>query len=337
MIHAGTIVLIALSCGRQPEIVALSTDSPAYVLGKDLTPLFSALDPDSNRVFVKADAFAVSAGEMLEFIHASYGKQSERLKTFEAQQLMEFINRTSRQIVEKRLLLNSARKAKVKVTSVEVDSALRLQYARMGGEEAFQQYISENQIDFDRVHSDMEENLIISQHLQDVIDERSKVTEEEIQEAYQAFRKDTTATVRHILLLTQDKSESEKREIRSRMEEILTQAKSGADFAELARMHTEDPGSKENGGLYENFSRGTMVKPFEDAAFTIPIGEISDIVETRYGYHILKIVSRGPGSKSLEEMRPELEEQLRGTGRNDIVPDYIEELKEKAHVEFVTF
>ena len=66
------------------------------------------------------------------------------------------------------------------------------------------------------------------------------------------------------------------------MKKILTRAKAGEDFGELAKRFSEDPGSKDKGGLYENFKRGTMVKPFEDAAFTVTIGELSDIIETQF-------------------------------------------------------
>ena len=115
------------------------------------------------------------------------------------------------------------------------------------------------------------------------------MTEEEIQERYQ---QDKAASVRHILLMTQGKSDSAKKEIRKKMEAILAEAKSGKDFAELAKKDTEDSSSKNNGGRYENFGRGRMVKTVEDAASSVPVCEISDTVETRYGYHILKVIDR---------------------------------------------
>jgi hypothetical protein len=85
---------------------------------------------------------------------------------------------------------------------------------------------------------------------------------------------------------------------------------------------SEDPGSKNTGGLYENFPKGQMVKPFEDAAFTLPIGSLSDIVETPYGYHILKIIDRKKETKPYEEVKKDLEEEqetfLEKARKNDI-------------------
>ncbi len=132
----------------------------------------------------------------------------------------------------------------------------------------------------------------------------TKVTEKEIQKLY---NEDKTASVIHILLMTQGKSDSAKIEIRKKMEVILERAKQGEDFAKLVEEYSEDPGSKNNGGLYKDFGRGDMVKPFEDAAFSVPIGEISDIIETRFGYHILKVIDRKKETQPLEKVQQQIE------------------------------
>ena len=106
--------------------------------------------------------------------------------------------------------------------------------------------------------------------------------------------------------MTEDKSETEKKAVYNRMESLMKRARAGEDFAKLAEAYSEDPGSNRNGGLYKNIGRGEMVKPFDDAAFSVPVGNVSNIVETRYGYHILKVEDRGGETRSFEEMREEL-------------------------------
>lgn len=76
---------------------------------------------------------------------------------------------------------------------------------------------------------------------------------------------------------------------RAKAEDLLRRARSGEDFAKLARENTDDPGSKDSGGFYDWFARGKMVKEFEDSAFSLKVGEISNLVETQYGYHIIKL------------------------------------------------
>jgi parvulin-like peptidyl-prolyl isomerase len=83
-------------------------------------------------------------------------------------------------------------------------------------------------------------------------------------------------------------------------------ARSGHDFAKLANTYSEDPGSNTKGGLYENIGRGDMVKPFDLAAFNLPVGQISDIVETSYGYHIIKVIERKKEERPLPEVKDEL-------------------------------
>ena len=147
----------------------------------------------------------------------------------------------------------------------------------------------------------------------------------------QLIQNDKTATVKHILLLTQGKSEQEKAGIYKKMQGILARAKNGEDFDQLAATYSEDPGSKDKGGLYEDFERGTMVKPFEDAAFSVPVGELSDIIETQYGYHILKVIDRKKESRSFEEVKPEIKQKLVKEKDRDFVNHHIEKLKEESN------
>jgi parvulin-like peptidyl-prolyl isomerase len=133
--------------------------------------------------------------------------------------------------------------------------------------------------------------------------------------------------------MTQGKNDVEKQRIRKKMEGILARAKKGEDFAKLAQKYTEDPGSKSKGGLYEDFGRGKMVKPFEDAAFSVPVGEISDIVETRYGYHILKVVDRKKETRPYDEVRDEIEKNLKKKQKNEQrkkIPGILDEMKKQA-------
>src|SRR6185503_1944659 len=93
----------------------------------------------------------------------------------------------------------------------------------------------------------------------------------------------------HILLKTEGKDDAA---VKAKAEEILKQAKSGGDFAELAKKFSEDEASAKNGGDLDYFSRGRMVPEFDQVAFTLASGQTSDLVKTQYGYHIIKIVDK---------------------------------------------
>jgi peptidyl-prolyl cis-trans isomerase D len=112
----------------------------------------------------------------------------------------------------------------------------------------------------------------------------------------------------HILLKTEGKDEAT---VKKLAEDVLKQVKADGDFAELAKKYSEDEGSKANGGDLDYFGRGRMVPEFEQAAFTLAPGQLSDLVKTQYGFHIIKVVDKKAGSsRSLDEVRAEITDQL---------------------------
>jgi peptidyl-prolyl cis-trans isomerase D len=122
----------------------------------------------------------------------------------------------------------------------------------------------------------------------------------------------TPAQVRasHILFKIEGKDE---KVVRTQAEEVLKKAKApGADFAALAKQYSEDDSNHANGGDLDYFGRGRMVAEFEQAAFAMKAGEVSDLVKTAFGFHIIKVVDNKPDStRPVAEVRPEIEEQLK--------------------------
>jgi len=112
----------------------------------------------------------------------------------------------------------------------------------------------------------------------------------------------------HILLKTEGKTDAD---VKAKAEAILKQAKAGADFAELAKKNSEDESNAKNGGDLDYFGRGRMVPEFDQAVFAMQPGQISDLVKTQYGYHIIKLVDKkSAATRSLAEVRQQLTDQL---------------------------
>ncbi len=114
----------------------------------------------------------------------------------------------------------------------------------------------------------------------------------------------------HILLKTEGKDDAT---VKAKAESLLAQAKApGADFAALAKANSEDEGSAVNGGDLNYFGRGQMVPEFEQAAFSLKAGEVSDLVKTTFGYHIIKVIDSQPeATRPVAEVKPEIVEQLK--------------------------
>jgi len=112
----------------------------------------------------------------------------------------------------------------------------------------------------------------------------------------------------HILLKTEGKDDAA---VKAKAEDVLKQARAGADFAELAKKYSEDDASQKNGGDLDYFGRGRMVPEFDQAAFTLDVGKISDLVKTQYGYHIIKVTDkRAAITRPLADVRQQIQDQL---------------------------
>lgn len=148
---------------------------------------------------------------------------------------------------------------------------------------------------------------------QEQVRQKITVTPTEVQTYYndnlQQYQSPEQVRASHILLKTEGKDADA---VRKQAEALLKQVKAGGDFAELAKKHSEDEGSKATGGDLDYFGRGRMVPEFENVAFAMEPGQISDLVTTQYGFHIIKVVDKKPAStRSLEEVRAQITDQLK--------------------------
>jgi peptidyl-prolyl cis-trans isomerase D len=163
-----------------------------------------------------------------------------------------------------------------------------------------------------------------------------QVTDAQVQDYYNAhkdeYRTPERVRARHILLSTANKPKDEVPKIQAQAEALLKQIKSGGDFAELAKKNSQDPGSAQKGGDLGWVSRGQMVKNFEDAVFKLKPNEISGVVPTEYGFHIIQVLETQPAHlQTLDEVKP----AITATIKNQTVFDRMQELADKARAELV--
>lgn len=147
----------------------------------------------------------------------------------------------------------------------------------------------------------------------DRVRETVKVPEADIEAFYKQnlAQYQTPAQVRasHVLLKIEGKNEAE---VKAKADEVQKRAKAGEDFAALAKQYSEDDSNNTKGGDLDYFGRGTMVPEFENAAFSMKAGEISEVIKTPFGFHVIKVVDSKPEvTRPLAEVRPEIEEQLK--------------------------
>jgi peptidyl-prolyl cis-trans isomerase D len=157
---------------------------------------------------------------------------------------------------------------------------------------------------------------------QEKVAQSVQVTDAQLHAAYSAsmdnFRVPERVHARHILIKTVDKNDAEKKQLLAKAEGILKQIKSGSDFAELAKKESEDTGTAPKGGDLDWFVKGQMVPEFEKVAFSLKPKEISDIVTTTYGYHIIQVLEHEQAHvKPFDEVKAALAEDLKKQGLNE--------------------
>src|ERR1700740_1549155 len=144
----------------------------------------------------------------------------------------------------------------------------------------------------------------------------AQVTDDELKVQYQQniqqFQVPNRVHAEHILLMTVGKTDAEVTEIKKKAEDILAQAKKkGANFEDLAKKYSEDPGSKAKGGDLGWLVQGRAVPEFEKAAFSLNKGEISDLIKTQYGFHIIKVLDKETAhTKTFDEVKDTLRTPL---------------------------
>src|SRR3972149_2956507 len=126
----------------------------------------------------------------------------------------------------------------------------------------------------------------------------------------------------HILLKTREEADM-----------VLKKVKQGAKFEDLAKKFSTDPGSKDTGGDLGFFSQGMMVPEFDSIAFKLKVGEVSDIVQSRFGFHIIKVLEKREGKqKNIDEAKPEIEKKLLAKKRKEKFDTLVADLKSKAKI-----
>lgn len=162
--------------------------------------------------------------------------------------------------------------------------------------------------------------------------ESIQISDAQVQAYYNShrdeYRTPERVHARHILLSTANKPKDEVPKIQAQAEDLLKQIKGGADFAELAKKNSQDPGSAVKGGDLGWVVRGQTVKNFEDAAFSLKPKEISNVISTEYGFHIIQVLEKEPAhTQTLDEVKP----QILTTLRNQTVFDKMQNLADQAH------
>ncbi|MEN8763813.1 MAG: SurA N-terminal domain-containing protein [Thiogranum sp.] len=237
------------------------------------------------------------------------------------------------------------------VTRDEVDRAYRLQEQQRDfsylivSSESFKKNVEISDEQIKQYYDQHSEKFVTPERVRlaylrltgDALSESIQVDEEELLADYEE-KKESLLTqeqrqASHILIQHAAGADEETtNKAKAEAEDLLQQIRSGGDFAELARQHSDDPGSAAQGGDLGFFARGAMVPEFEETVFSMEVGDVSEVVHTQFGFHIIKLTEvRGAEIPALEEVREELVAGLKQRDLSDLFYEQFEQLSDVSY------
>ena len=281
-----------------------------------------------NGYEISAEAVNFELDRLARF-YMSHGMTAEELR----RNLPKLEAKALEQAIGAKLLLDQAQRLDLPVTAKDVDAEVARVVQQVGGEENYKKALSAQGISEADFRKELEKgarvNMLVNQACAHVADP----TEDEVTAFYEAHKAEYVephqVLCQHILVKGSNDAALDKiKEIRERI------VNDKADFAEEAKKHSDCPSGAQGGSLGW-FGRGMMVPEFDKAAFEMKKGEVSGIVTTEFGYHIIyKADERGGGQQTIVDVHDQIKDLLRHEARGKAMDAYVAELREKATIEY---
>ena len=241
------------------------------------------------------------------------------------------------QLVGAELLYQAGSKVEIKDLDKQVSDKVTQGKARFKTPEEYEAALKSNNLTEKELLEIVRKDIVINNLLEKEVTSKITVPEADIKKFYDEnqdkFKQPEGYRASHILIGIDPKATpEEKKKAKEKAEAVRKKILAGDDFATLAKAESTCP-SKEKGGDLGTFGKGEMVPAFEKATAALKPGEISDVVETQFGYHVIKLTEKTSGVVKLDESKEKIETYLKQTKAQKAVVDYIAKLKEKATIE----
>ena len=274
--------------------------------------------------------------ELNRLIHfyAQHGVPEEQIRA----QLPQLKDRATEQAVGTALLFEEAARLDVPVGDDEVEASLKRMADEAGGPDKLRAILEKQGQNMVELRNEIRRGKRVDKLVSQVTADVPEPTDAEAEAFFAAHRtefgKEAQVRAQHILVTPKSQSPDDKLAALKKIRDIRDRVAAGSDFAEEAAAHSDCPSGKQAGGSLGWFSHGMMVKEFDEAAFALPVGGLSDIIETQFGFHvILKNDEQKESVPEFSEVRERVLDLLRHERRGRALSDHVAELRAKAKIE----
>lgn len=295
----------------------------------------------SDRTVATINGVAVTQKDMDIELNRIKADAASRRQAIDESQVEAIKGKIIETLIHRELLYQQSKANGYKTEAAELETRMDSIKRQLPPGKSFSDILIEIDISQSAFEEEISKTIMIQKLLDEEIYQKVSVSEKEARIFYdnnpQFFKKPEQVEASHILIqVAPEADQQEKESARKKIEEIRSKLNQGEDFAELAKQYSECP-SAQDGGNLGLFDRIKMVKPFSDAAFALEPGSISDIVETRFGYHIIKVLRKIPETKFAYT---QIEERLRQTMQRQKIQKetlaYIDRLKKSADIQRIS-
>ncbi len=259
-------------------------------------------------------------------------------KSLKDKELQELKKDVFESLIDRELLYQEIRINGNKAEETEIDEQIKKIKEQFPGEDEFKKAIAKMNISLTELRVQIEREMSINKFVKKQFADKVVISEKEANDFYNSnpntFMKADSIKASHILIKVDPKAdEAMKTAAQKKIKEVQSKLKKGDDFATLAKGYSQCS-SAAGGGDLGYFGRGQMVKPFEVAAFAMDPGEVSDIVETKHGYHIIKVIDKKTGEKTpYEQVKVKIKGFLKQQKVQEGIKAYVNKIKKTAKVE----
>jgi peptidyl-prolyl cis-trans isomerase C len=292
---------------------------------------------DSADVVVKINGVAIPRAELdrnMRPLLAKFG--SADALSPEQRALVE--ETAKENLIRTELLYQLAMKQEIDDLEQQVEEQLAIIKSRSASEEEWNDALAKKGITSEGLREQLKRAIQINAFVENEVVSKIEITDAQLKAFYdehpESFSKPESMRASHILIgIDAGAGAEEKEQSKRKADEILAQVKSGADFAELAESVSTCPSAEQGGDLGE-FERGQMVAPFEDAAFGLDAGAVSEVVETQFGYHIIKATAKSAAEVvPFDEVKDRIEKHLKAQQLQQQVLAKVEEFRKTSVIE----
>ncbi len=293
---------------------------------------------------ITAEAAAIVNGTIIPLktyngqIQAIIQQYASQGVNFQDAQMADLKIKVLENLIDQELLYQDAKSKGLTIADSAIDTQIDAVKGQFPDEATYKSELAKQGMTEEEIRKDIGKTLLVEDYITSKYGPTIKIEDAEVlkfyQENSQYFSKPEQVRASHILIKVEpDAEDSVKKDALNRINAIKDRIASGEEFSDLARELSEGP-SNVNGGDLGAFGRGQMVKSFEDAVFSLNVGNVSDIVETQFGYHIIKLTAKeAPSNVPIEEVKAQIIDHLTQVKMAELITNYIGTIKPGASIE----